>query len=66
MEECHPSCLTCNGPNDSNCLSCSKMNADTLNQCKCVKGYYEELDECKGIKNKLLRWVRMQLQIFSL
>ena len=44
--ECDKTCLTCNGENDNNCLSCSSEYFRILNkndECLCISGYgYKE------------------------
>ncbi|CAD8125739.1 unnamed protein product [Paramecium sonneborni] len=49
MQNCHYSCLTCNGPQEQNCLTCdpnsNRYYQEELNMCKC---YSEYLD--KGIQ----------------
>ena len=52
-QACHPDCLTCDGSEATNCLSCpslsQKYNIETTN-CDCKEGYYQDiinLDSCK-------------------
>ncbi|CAD8126262.1 unnamed protein product [Paramecium sonneborni] len=45
-QNCHPTCLSCNGPLDINCLSCdsdlNRFYQVELRMCKCNAGYYDK------------------------
>jgi hypothetical protein len=45
---CYSTCLSCNGPLNTNCLSCSGASSRTLNgsYCQCPSTYYDLADVC--------------------
>lgn len=57
-DRCHPSCLTCMGPGDSQCLTCSQGADFTLawdrlgnfsyGRCDCGHGFFMEQNTCKS------------------
>ena len=57
-EACHPTCLTCDGPTESDCLTCSenKLEDSTTegNKCICKDGYYLDTNDytCKECSYK--------------
>ncbi|CAD8125726.1 unnamed protein product [Paramecium sonneborni] len=36
IKVCHPTCLTCNGPTESDCLSCYDSQSVQFGECKCI------------------------------
>ena len=50
--KCHSTCLTCNGPNPEDCLSChagTKLDGDAPSTCICEDGWYQDpvYDQCR-------------------
>ena len=48
--QCHQKCMTCNGVNINNCLTCDpNLQRDlevSTNTCECKLGYVEVADSC--------------------
>lgn len=42
--DCHMSCMTCEGPEETNCLSCDESAnrmVDSTGACGCLNGHFE-------------------------
>lgn len=52
LKDCHYSCLTCDGPNEKDCLSCTTSLKRNLSDGKCLcsaRFYDNQVDEeCKS------------------
>ncbi|KAL4454553.1 hypothetical protein ABPG74_021758 [Tetrahymena malaccensis] len=60
-DKCHPTCLSCNGPNSNQCLECDtskfRIISNTPGQqtCNCQDGYYDSLNNCIQCDQSCLR-----------
>ncbi|EAR98006.3 bowman-birk serine protease inhibitor family protein (macronuclear) [Tetrahymena thermophila SB210] len=48
-QKCHPTCLSCNGPNFNQCLDCDISKFRKISgsqQCNCIEGYYDNMNNC--------------------
>ncbi|CAD8073527.1 unnamed protein product [Paramecium sonneborni] len=66
---CHYSCLTCDGPTQYNCLSCSdnsfRYYEDLIKSCTCQQGFVE-IDnqlQCKSIVQGLFHISKQELEL---
>ncbi|EAR90506.3 zinc finger lsd1 subclass family protein (macronuclear) [Tetrahymena thermophila SB210] len=46
VDTCHDSCLTCNGPTATQCLTCPPNSTQNGNTCTCISGYYAQNNSC--------------------